>query len=509
MFARIIRTTVLLAAALALASPAMAREWAVLGPRALGMGGAGVAMANDAAATYWNPAAYGFFARKPARDVEDDYRDDYGERDASAVGAFGFGAQVHADLGAQLNNLLKFDYNQFTGGTITATNVPGFIGLLDGIKSFNDNKDRSLTIKLDGATLFQGARYGGGGILLTEISARGDLDLVNVATVPTGTTFTLADFTNPANYGCSPCTGGTFLSAADKTSLDTFLAGLGWTAAQRTDFINAMDNGLTQANASGVSIPGNIVPMIKNVATLGNNAAGSGGSFASNTSRLLFKGVAIAEVPLSFGVAISDSVSVGANLKFMRARVYNTSIDVFNTDFTTALADATHDYADSSNFGLDLGLLYKLGNKLRVGVTARNVNSPEFDMKRLLPGDSDKISEEPQVRVGVAFKPAGYLTLALDYDVTENDTTVSDTFKSQNIGGGVELDLLRILKLRAGAFANTAADDIGVVYTAGVGLGLWILNIDAGASLSGDTTDIDGNTIPEEIKAEVAVSALF
>ena len=38
------------------ATPAMAMEFVVVGPRAAGMGGAGVAVTTDAYATYWNPA---------------------------------------------------------------------------------------------------------------------------------------------------------------------------------------------------------------------------------------------------------------------------------------------------------------------------------------------------------------------------------------------------------------------------------------------------------------------
>ena len=39
-----------------LATPAVAVEFAVVGPRAVGMGGAGVAVTTDSLATYWNPA---------------------------------------------------------------------------------------------------------------------------------------------------------------------------------------------------------------------------------------------------------------------------------------------------------------------------------------------------------------------------------------------------------------------------------------------------------------------
>src|SRR5678815_365522 len=41
---------------LALGEDAFAAEFVIVGPRAMGMGGAGVAVTTDALATYWNPA---------------------------------------------------------------------------------------------------------------------------------------------------------------------------------------------------------------------------------------------------------------------------------------------------------------------------------------------------------------------------------------------------------------------------------------------------------------------
>lgn len=48
-----------LALSLAAAAPASALEWQAVGPRALGMGGAGVALSQGPVASYWNPAALG------------------------------------------------------------------------------------------------------------------------------------------------------------------------------------------------------------------------------------------------------------------------------------------------------------------------------------------------------------------------------------------------------------------------------------------------------------------
>lgn len=506
MRSKLIKITALFILLTLAAGPALAREFTIVGPRALGMGGAGVAVANDSSATYWNPASYGFFGKKPAVGAADEY----GKRDFSAAISGGFGNQVHEDLGTLLDMISVFDFNNFSGGTITADMVPDFFNLVNELKTFSENDASALTVKFNAGATLQASHFGAGGLFLSEISAKGDLDLVNVGVVLPGGTFTLNDFTNPANYGCpAPCTGGTYLNVSEKTQLDTFLTGLGWTATQRTDFINAVDYGLTQANASGVVIPGDIVTQVENVAAIADTVAGAGGSFADNTSRLLFKGIGVAEVPVSFGFSLTDSIAVGANVKYMRARVYNTAVPVFNTDFSTALDAATNDFKDSSNLGVDLGVLFRAGDAFTMGVLARNVNSPEFDMKTLLPGDTDSITEKPQVRIGLAFKPLDYLTIAVDYDLTENDTTVSENFKSRNLGGGVELDLFKFLRVRGGAYKNTAADDIGIVYTAGAGLNLWVVSIDAGASFSQDATTINGTTIPEEFKAEFALSAFF
>ena len=61
MLKRFLLASILFSTTFVVASSSEAREWTIVGPRALGMGGAGVAVANDATASYWNPAAFGFF----------------------------------------------------------------------------------------------------------------------------------------------------------------------------------------------------------------------------------------------------------------------------------------------------------------------------------------------------------------------------------------------------------------------------------------------------------------
>ena len=54
-YCRLVRTVAILVG-LMIPAQAMALEFVTVGPRAMGMGGAGVAITTDALATYWNPA---------------------------------------------------------------------------------------------------------------------------------------------------------------------------------------------------------------------------------------------------------------------------------------------------------------------------------------------------------------------------------------------------------------------------------------------------------------------
>jgi len=201
----------------------------------------------------------------------------------------------------------------------------------------------------------------------------------------------------------------------------------------------------------------------------------------------------------------------------MKGRTYDTEVPAFDKDFSDLLDDARDNYEDSTAFGVDLAALYRVGD-LRIGIVGRNLNRPKFDVKRYTydfvnnqynSPTSDEITEEPQVRAGIAYKPLPILTLAADYDLTENDTTVSNDYKSRNIAVGAELDLLKFLKLRAGMYKNLSESDMGNIYTAGLGLNLYLFNLDAGVSWASEKATIDDEDYPKEVRGEVALSMLF
>jgi hypothetical protein len=111
------------------ASPAFAGEWQAMGPRALGMGGAGVATAQGPLASYWNPAALG-------RATENSY--------GLAV-PFGVHAALTGTVIEGANNLKSL---KDTGSTPTQAQID------DALNKLNDKND-GLRINANGGGDFK------------------------------------------------------------------------------------------------------------------------------------------------------------------------------------------------------------------------------------------------------------------------------------------------------------------------------------------------------------------
>ena len=120
----------------------------------------------------------------------------------------------------------------------------------------------------------------------------------------------------------------------------------------------------------------------------------------------------------------------------------------------------------------------------------------------------DDVKLDPQVAAGVAFIPFETLTLEVDLDLTENETTLTG-YKTQNISAGLEWDAFRVLALRAGVYKNLAESDIGVVYTAGLGLNLWAARLDIAGAFAGDSEEFDGEDVPKETRVAAQLSIDF
>ncbi|MFI5304229.1 MAG: conjugal transfer protein TraF [Nitrospiria bacterium] len=492
---------------LGLANQSEAREWTIVGPRALGMGGANVAVANDATADYWNPAAFGFF--------KDSGGGDYGKRDWSWQINAGVGAQIHGDMGQEINDISKFNFsdiqNAINSGTpLTGTQVSNFIQLVNELKLINSEQNQVTSVSADGGLRIQVGHFGIGAYALADLSSVPTLDLVDLSPGNSNLISEFASSTTP--FGSASCGSANFFSPSQITSLTNSLSKMpGWSPTSISNYINSTNCALSSAQSSGVSLPtsNTIVTDLTSTAQLASNSQ-AGNSLSNNTSSLIFRGIAVTEVPITYGRAISEDLSIGGNLKFMQGRAYHSIVPVFN-NFSDALNKAEDKYEESQNFGLDLGLLYRLGDKLRFGMVGRNLNGPSFAMPSIvLNGPDDSIRELPEVRAGIAYKPLSFLMFAADVDLTRNDTTMpGESYKSQNVAGGMELNIFKFIQLRGGIYTNLAENDIGPVYTAGLGLNFWLFNLDIGAAMGSKRGQIDDNSIPNEARAEFALSMLF
>ncbi len=225
-------------------SHASAGEWQIVGPRALGMGGANVAVANDATASYWNPGAFGFFNEPGGGD--------YGNRSWSTSLDVGVGVQVLGGLGEQIDKIAKIDFDAIDGDTVEANKVSDLISLLDTLNAFDDGM--AINIQANSGLRIQSGNFGIGGVLFADVTAIALPDLVNIGPSDAAA-LTLDDFTDNDDLGCpDPCSGNT-LSGAEITELQLYLNGLGWTATQANDLINVVDNGLSQPGVETPSDP--------------------------------------------------------------------------------------------------------------------------------------------------------------------------------------------------------------------------------------------------------------
>ncbi len=485
---------------------ASAMEGATVGPRALGMGGTGVACSDDYVAQYYNPAAFGFFgytdadgARVPS-DNNDLARKRWGWGIADAT----VGAHVIGNLGQYLNDVLEVDVDKLqnlgqTGSDDTKV-LNDAVTALAALSSFDPGRDAVLADFNAGAGLRIGHFGIGVRVFGQALGQLDDLDTTHIGVeLPPGKS--VLDQINEINTTVPSGYTPTKLSSQQQATLTTILQNSdpGATQPEIDQAIAKLDISLNDAGIPDAAVDG----VIAQLDTLVNSSIG-GLTFGQNQTKLKMVGLAVAEIPVTYGYAFDDHWSIGGSVKYMIGRVYGLSIPLFNTsdgkEFSDYLSDAREDYRVSTNVGVDLGVMARW-SMLQVGVTGRNLNGPLF---RAPNGFKDQ-RLDPSVTAGLAFIPFDTLTLAADADLSRLESVLPGR-EYQHVGAGVEWNILHAVALRGGVSKNIAESDDPTLFSAGLGINLWLVRIDLAGQATADTIDYDGNDVPKEARASLAVA---
>jgi len=364
---------------------APAAQFVVLGPRALGMGGASVAAVNDSTAVYWNPAALA-----NSRKVD-----------------------IRLPVGAAIRDYMDLSNNWDRIHAIQDAVNAGNYAAAAELKRFLLELDRPDAV--------------------TNIDVSGGL---------------LVSF------------------PVSSSAVAVSMIGIGFAELRPT-----VDR--SHLNTSPTSTFDNIA--------LNNSAVGA-------------FGLVTVEPAVSFATSLGSNVLVGANAKMVYASTFLHSAATHSGNYDNFVSDMNNSETKSHKGSIDAGILFKPVAGLDIGLVGRYLNSPSFPIAgkvavrdssgnvTLVTASGGDIEIKPQFRTGVAWKPLGNLTLSADYDLTKNKSFTEST-EDQTIAGGAELTILNeILSLRAGAYKNTANSLANIVYTAGLGVRIFMLRFDlAGA----------------------------
>ena len=469
-----------------------AEEFAIVGPRAMGMGGAGVATTRGALSTYWNPAGLAaprggmswdvaLFANVEANTTEDLLaRLDSLADTADRVDFDGVGDSLDAGTGltsGQLRDLLDLT-NEISaldgnlgGNGLVAVVTPGL----------------SVQVWRFGFSAMGLANVGG----LIEI----DTDLLSLGT----------DTLSNIITGSGVPTGADAVDFAGQLAADLASRGV----ADATRVANEI---AAQAEAAGANVGDRDFQDLVN--QIVDSTVSSQGDpldpdelFSSNQTGVDVRGSVLQEYTLSYAHPFADIVSVGASVKLLYGRTYFNPFTLDNLDQFEDVVSEFNDGLDEDeiNFAVDVGVLVQPVDWLAIGVVGKYLNSPEFDFSG--PG---VYRIDPQFRAGVAVAPMPNLTLALDFDILPNDTTALPGFDSQVVAFGVEYAAWQTLLLRGGVSKNFAESDDDVTLHAGLGVRVLGASIELAAMASTDWVEIEDDDssvrVPEQGGASLMIS---
>lgn len=254
------------------------------------------------------------------------------------------------------------------------------------------------------------------------------------------------------------------------------------------------------------------------------------GNYKDNESQILIDAGIFTEISVGYGCEILEGLQVGGNLKYIQGQVAQTGFLILqeNEDIGNALSKIMENKKTSNQVGLDLGAFLDISKFVgqdiilnpKFGLTARNINNPYFERPdkpldekyEKLKWNEDKYYLGNQLRAGVAINPTEKLTIACDLDLLKNKTFV-EGFDSQELCVGIEYLLLNkralTLPLRAGISKNIASSKSNPEYTVGGGIYTFGFTFELAAGISSNTTTLDDTTIPASASVALNLGYAF
>ncbi len=212
-------------------------------------------------------------------------------------------------------------------------------------------------------------------------------------------------------------------------------------------------------------------------------------SILNNATGLSFAGLEAREARFGYGTSFFDRVLlVGGAVRYIQGRTYFVREGIFDADLSDPVGVARRAFdrnqETTNKLAFDVGAMVNVAGVARVGVVSTAINEPEFAVLQDPTGLDSSLLGAPQayrlprtMRAGAAVQPIGVLLIAVDYDLRETDTLIPGG-RSRQLSGGVEVKL-PLFAIRAGAFRDSAAPDPHWAYSAGFGLGLKMLSVNA------------------------------
>ncbi len=477
-------------------SSARSEEWIVVGPRAVGMGGAGVAVTRGPLATYWNPANLAISWSSASSD------ETLLMLDVAASASYGAQGDVIRNVDIIYEEIEDIDWKDLEDSVLNGPdsfNDPGRAADLQTLLRVVTERIPALNKRGEGVAVNADAEVGAQlgrfalalrGMGWGAVNPSVDLASLNLA------------FGQDMNdvVGAGQDRSGS-LSPEGQALADNLAGSFpGVTQNQAEEFVyQAEQGGVNTGTTAGQDLLTRIVE--------GTTAGGTtvDNFISTNQSGFRTRGLGIAEAGITYAHPFLDGrVAIGGTLKAMYgvtySKLYGLQDLVEGSEVFTEVWDREH-REESVQVGVDAGVTALPIDLVAVGIVGRNLNQPTFDAR----GKDYEL--DPQVRAGVAVFPLDWVTLAADMDVLKNDSEALAGYESQTVSGGAEVALFDILMLRAGLSKNVLTSE-GLTYHFGLGLHTGPLHVEIAGAASADTTPVENLSDDVEIPDRAHAAAM-